>query len=96
MVVVNFHDFGNIGDFGCGVNLIATHLLIYSMAAVYLALFIAYSDLIILYFLKREMEERIGFLLLRKKVVGSADQAPCIPAPPDLPGAVDDHQLPAG
>ena len=73
VVVANFIDFGDFWDFGCGVNLLAVRLLIYSMAAVYLATFIAYSDLIIIYYLKRQMEERIGFLLLRKKVVNLPD-----------------------
>lgn len=70
VLLANFQPaFGGDGEFGCGVNLLAVHLLIYAAVALYLALFIAYSDLIIIYFLKRGMEEKIGFLLARKKVV---------------------------
>lgn len=70
VVFVLLANFINLGEFGCGINLMSIHLLIYGMIAIYLSIFISYSDLIILYFLKREMEEKIGFLLFRKKIAG--------------------------
>lgn len=69
VLLANFQPAFGDGEFGCGVNLLAVHLLIYAAAALYLAIFITFSDLIIIYFLKRGMEEKIGFLLARKKVV---------------------------
>ena len=59
----------DIPNFLCGVNLVSVHILIYAFIDVYLLVFILYADLIIFYFMKTEREQKIGFLMERKKEV---------------------------
>ena len=65
--------------FGCGVNVLSTHLLIYGTSLAFLVLIMAYTDLILHYFIKTQREQKIGFLIERKKEATSSDQEAVIP-----------------